>query len=71
MMGKKVLNEQLKTQNDATYQMIDITKIYPNPFQPRHIFDKDRLEELAKSIKKIWYLSTFDSTSTNCCIRTL
>ncbi len=52
MMGKKVLNEQLKTQNDATYQMIDITKIYPNPFQPRHIFDKDRLEELAKSIKK-------------------
>ncbi|WP_029257557.1 ParB/RepB/Spo0J family partition protein [Pediococcus pentosaceus CGMCC 7049] len=51
-MGKKVLNEQLKTQNDATYQMIDITKIYPNPFQPRHIFDKDRLEELAKSIKK-------------------
>lgn len=52
MMGKKVLNEQLNTQNDATYQMIDITKIYPNPFQPRHIFDKDRLEELAKSIKK-------------------
>ncbi|KAF0467496.1 ParB/RepB/Spo0J family partition protein [Pediococcus pentosaceus] len=51
-MGKKVLNEQLNTQNDATYQMIDITKIYPNPFQPRHIFDKDRLEELAKSIKK-------------------
>ena len=52
MMVKKVLNEQLNTQNDATYQMIDITKIYPNPFQPRHIFDKDRLEELAKSIKK-------------------
>jgi ParB family chromosome partitioning protein len=51
-MDEKELNEQLGIQADATYQMIDITKIYPNPFQPRHIFDEDRLKELAKSIQK-------------------
>ncbi|MBN4081591.1 ParB/RepB/Spo0J family partition protein [bacterium AH-315-C07] len=30
---------------------IDITKIEPNPFQPRVDFDEDSLKELAKSIK--------------------
>lgn len=30
---------------------IDMDRIYPNPNQPRHIFDKEELEDLAASIK--------------------
>ena len=32
---------------------IDITLIEANPFQPRTVFDKEALEELASSIKEI------------------
>jgi ParB family chromosome partitioning protein len=51
-MNEDELKAQLAIQNDAQYQMIDIEKIRPNPFQPRHIFDEARLAELAKSIAK-------------------
>ncbi len=37
---------------DASIQEIDITKIIPNPFQPRKIFDERALNELAESIKE-------------------
>ncbi|MES2087450.1 MAG: ParB/RepB/Spo0J family partition protein [Patescibacteria group bacterium] len=30
---------------------IDVTKIYPNPYQPRHEFDEAKLRDLADSIK--------------------
>ena len=30
--------------------MIEIGKIVPNPYQPRHVFDQEALQELAASI---------------------
>jgi ParB family chromosome partitioning protein len=35
---------------DAQIEEIDITKIVPNPYQPRKIFEPEGLKELAKSI---------------------
>lgn len=37
---------------DAKIQEIDITKIIPNPYQPRKIFDEKALQELADSIRE-------------------
>jgi ParB family chromosome partitioning protein len=37
---------------DAQIQEIDITKIVPNPFQPRKIFDPEGLKELSDSIRE-------------------
>ncbi len=37
---------------DAQIQELDITKIVPNPYQPRKIFDPEGLKELADSIKE-------------------
>ncbi len=37
---------------DASIQEIDITKIVPNPFQPRKTFEPTALQELANSIKE-------------------
>ena len=37
---------------DAKIQEIDITKIIPNPYQPRKIFDEKALQELAESIRE-------------------
>ena len=30
-------------------------EIEPNPYQPRSTFDKDKLDELAESIKKLYH----------------
>lgn len=59
MAKKKGLSrglEHLFEQNmslDEEYEinMIDIEDIIPNPYQPRKVFDKEALEELAESIK--------------------
>ncbi len=37
---------------DAQIEEIDITKVVPNPFQPRKAFDQTALQELADSIKE-------------------
>lgn len=37
---------------DAQIQEIEVTKIVPNPYQPRKIFDPEGLKELASSIKE-------------------
>ena len=37
---------------DAKIEEIDITKIIPNPYQPRKIFDQQGLQELADSIRE-------------------
>lgn len=37
---------------DATIQEIDITKVSPNPFQPRKVFEPNALKELADSIRE-------------------
>jgi ParB/RepB/Spo0J family partition protein len=38
--------------DDGTYQTIPIDKIRPAPWQPRELFDKDKITELADSIKE-------------------
>ena len=42
--------DDLTTQESV--QDIDLTKIRPNPYQPRRTFDQKALKELAASIKK-------------------
>jgi ParB family chromosome partitioning protein len=42
----------LKDLPNSGVNEIDITKIKPNPYQPRKEFSKEQLEELASSIKK-------------------
>lgn len=37
---------------DAQIQEIEVTRIVPNPFQPRKIFDPEGLKELAESIRE-------------------
>ncbi len=37
--------------SDAQIEEIDITKIVPNPYQPRKVFQPEALKELAESIK--------------------
>ena len=38
---------------------VDIKQVEPNPDQPRTNFDKEELEELASSIKKMAYFNLF------------
>ncbi|MEE6674260.1 ParB/RepB/Spo0J family partition protein [Pediococcus acidilactici] len=51
-MNEKQLEAQLNVPENASYQMIAVDKIRPNPFQPRRIFDRKKLVELANSIKE-------------------
>lgn len=46
----------LKPVAGAYFQEIPVTAISPNPRQPREVFDDDRLEELAASIKEVGLL---------------
>ncbi|WP_241007646.1 ParB/RepB/Spo0J family partition protein, partial [Pediococcus acidilactici] len=46
------LEIQLNVPENASYQMVEVDKIRPNPFQPRRIFDKKKLAELADSIRE-------------------
>ncbi|MDB8868668.1 ParB/RepB/Spo0J family partition protein [Pediococcus acidilactici] len=51
-MNEKQLEIQLSVPENASYQMVEVDKIRPNPFQPRRIFDKKKLAELADSIRE-------------------
>ena len=44
--------ELLQTDANSTKVYIPLTKIVPNPFQPRKSFNEDKLAELASSIKE-------------------
>ncbi|GIH71224.1 ParB/RepB/Spo0J family partition protein [Sphaerimonospora thailandensis] len=46
----------LKPVDGAYFQEIPVTAISPNPRQPRDIFDGERLDELAESIKEVGLL---------------
>ncbi|WP_281673304.1 ParB/RepB/Spo0J family partition protein [Staphylococcus auricularis] len=43
-------DQRTKRQDNETVQMIDLDQIRANPYQPRKLFDDDRLEDLAQSI---------------------
>ncbi|AZR74298.1 nucleoid occlusion protein [Anoxybacter fermentans] len=45
-----MLSPFLKKEERIKY--VDISKIYPNPYQPRTVFNESDLEELAQSIKE-------------------
>lgn len=49
--SSKAVTEKVSYE-DASIQEIDITKIAPNPFQPRKVFEPTALKELADSIKE-------------------
>lgn len=44
--------EEKVSYGDAKIQEIDITKVVPNPYQPRKIFEEKALQELADSIRE-------------------
>jgi len=43
---------QQMTATDTAVMKIDVNKIVPNRFQPRRVFDEEKLNELAQSIKE-------------------
>lgn len=45
--------DEVKTQGSSTINEIELSKIHPNPDQPRRLFDEEALEELAASIKQV------------------
>jgi ParB family transcriptional regulator, chromosome partitioning protein len=46
-------DNNLQKNKNSTFFDIDLSKIIPNPKQPRTIFDKEKLTELATSLKEI------------------
>lgn len=45
--------DDVKTEGSSSINEIELSKIQPNPDQPRHIFDEEALQELAVSIKQL------------------
>ncbi|MDL2214866.1 ParB/RepB/Spo0J family partition protein [Dysgonomonas sp. OttesenSCG-928-M03] len=45
--------DEVKVQGSSSINEIELSKIQPNPDQPRHIFDEEALNELATSIKQL------------------
>lgn len=48
-----ISKDDLKTGGSSSINEVELSKITPNPDQPRTIFDEEALEELAASIKKM------------------
>ena len=46
-------NSTVVTSGSSSISEIDIEKIFPNPNQPRTVFDEEALQELSDSIKSI------------------
>jgi len=46
-------NQDFSQSNKNSIESIHIDSIFPNPKQPRNIFDKEKLNELAQSIKQV------------------
>ncbi|MDR0538182.1 MAG: ParB/RepB/Spo0J family partition protein [Tannerellaceae bacterium] len=51
--GVEALFGEVKTSGSSSINEIELSKIQPNPDQPRSIFDEESLEELAASIRHI------------------
>lgn len=48
-----ISTEEIRTEGSSSINEVELSKIYPNPDQPRSEFDEDALQELAVSIKTI------------------
>ena len=44
--------KEIQEQNQKQALDVDIASINPNPYQPRRVFDAEKLQELAASIKE-------------------
>ena len=47
---------EVESQGSTSISEVELSKIFPNPDQPRRVFDEESLEELAISIRKIWLI---------------
>ncbi len=45
--------DEVKVEGSSSINEIELSKIQPNPDQPRHIFDEEALNELATSIRQL------------------
>ena len=45
--------DDLKTSGSSSISEIELSKIQPNPEQPRSVFEEEALEELATSIRSL------------------
>jgi ParB family chromosome partitioning protein len=52
-LGSLITMDDLQTSGSSSINEIELSKIIPNPDQPRSIFDEEALEELAASIKSL------------------
>lgn len=48
-----ISTEEIRTEGSSYINEVELSKIYPNPDQPRHEFDEDALQDLCVSIKTI------------------
>ena len=44
---------EVESQGSTSISEVELSKMFPNPDQPRRVFDEESLEELATSIRKI------------------
>ncbi|MDR0680496.1 MAG: ParB/RepB/Spo0J family partition protein [Dysgonamonadaceae bacterium] len=52
-LGALITMDDLNTGGSSSINEIEISKIIPNPGQPRRVFDEEALDELAASIKSL------------------
>ena len=48
-----IISNQPQDEQESNYREIDVSDIYPNPFQPRKEFSEDLIRELADSLKEV------------------
>lgn len=48
-----IMMDDLKTEGSSSINEVSLSKIKPNPDQPRRVFDEEALQELAVSIKQL------------------
>lgn len=51
-LGALIPSQEASGADDRRFRMVAVTEIKPNPMQPRHEFDAERLHELADSLKQ-------------------
>jgi ParB family chromosome partitioning protein len=52
-IGALITMDDLQTSGSSSINEIELSKIIPNPDQPRSVFDKEAMDELATSIKAL------------------
>ena len=62
--------DEVKTEGSSSINEIELSRIYPNPDQPRREFDPDGLAELASSIRELGIIQPISLRQTDYCRRT-